>query len=178
MTTNALYQIAHRIDTSPDPGTVVERHWSFWASDEGRRVPFLVQNPLAWPVRQPVVATRPAERVLDSAGREVAHQGVASGEVTLYSTHTLFVAELPPLGYEVFWLQGGQRRGDVRPAAGPAVIESDLLRAEVDPASRAITSLRETSTGRELVPGEGISSNCAPMPAIPGRTGSSSTTAR
>jgi len=150
VTTNALYQLAHRIDT----GEPVERHWSFWTGDEGKGVPFLVYNPLPWAVTQPVIATRPAERVLDSAGREVLKQPVASGEVTLYSTHTLFIAELPPLGYEVFWLQGGQRRLDQRPRAGSTVIESDLLRAEIDQETGAISSLRENASGRELL-GEG-----------------------
>jgi alpha-mannosidase len=156
VTTNAVYQIAHRVDTSPAPGPPVERHWSFWSGTEGQGVPFHIFNPLPWPVRQPVIATRPADQVLDSAGREVAHQAVASGEVTLYSSHTLFVAELAPLGYEVFWLRGGQRRRDIRPAAGPAVIESDLLRAEIDQETGAITSLRETGTGRELAGAGGI----------------------
>jgi alpha-mannosidase len=152
VTTNALYQLAHRVDT----GEPIERHWSFWKGDEGRGVPFLVCNPLPWAVKQPVIATRPAERVLDSAGRVVDHQAVASGEVTLYSSHTLLAAELPPLGYEVFWLQGGERKLDTRPEAAGTVIESDLLRAEIDPESGAIVSLRETVTGRELLGDGGI----------------------
>jgi alpha-mannosidase len=156
VTTNALYQLAHRIDTSPAPGTVVERHWSFWTGDEGRGVPFCVYNPLAWPVRQPVIATRPAERVLDSAGQLVSHQAVASGEVTLYSSHTLFFAELAPMGYEVFWLQGGKRTADVSPVAPGTVIENGRLRAEIDAATGAIVSLRESGSGRELLAEGGI----------------------
>lgn len=156
VTTNALYQLAHRVDTSPAPGTTVERHWSFWKGDEGNGIPFLIHNPLGWAVRQPVIATRPAARVLDSAGREVPHQAVASGEVTLFSSHTLFVAELPPLGYEVYWLQGGDRMTVTRPEQSAPVIESDTLRAEIDPASGAIISLLETATGRELVADGGI----------------------
>jgi alpha-mannosidase len=156
VTTNALYQLAHHIDTGGAPGQLVERHWSFWKGDEGRGVPFLVHNPLAWPVRQPVVATRPADRVLDSEGRLVEHQPIASGEVTLFSSHTLFVAELPPLGYEVFWLQGGDRKASIRPARRAAFIESDLLRAEVDEASGTVVSLRETASGRELLDEGGI----------------------
>jgi alpha-mannosidase len=157
VTTNALYQLAHRVDTSLAPGSLVERHWSFWKGDEGRGVPFLVHNPLAWPVRQPVIATRPADLVLDSEGSPVEHQPVASGEVTLFSSHTLFVAELAPLGYEVFWLQGGDRKASTKPAAATAPgIESDRLRAEVDEATGTVVSLRETASGRELLGAGGI----------------------
>ncbi|HUD36216.1 MAG TPA: glycoside hydrolase family 38 C-terminal domain-containing protein [Streptosporangiaceae bacterium] len=156
VSTSALYQLAHLIDTGLHSGPIVERHWSFWTGDEGRGVPFLVFNPLAWPVRQPVIATRPADQVLDSEGRQVEHQPVASGEVTLFSSHTLFVAELAPLGYEVFWLQGGDRKASTRPARRAAVIESDLLRAEVDEASGTVVSLCETSSGLELLDEGGI----------------------
>jgi alpha-mannosidase len=156
VTTNALYELAHRIDTTAGLASVVERHRSFWAGDEGQGVPFLVVNPLPWAVRQPVTGSRSADEVLDSSGRRVPHQAVASGEVTLFPSHTLFMAELPPLGYEVFWLRGGRRNPDA--AADPAAeqIETELLQVTIDRTSGAIVSIIDKRAGRELVGDGGI----------------------
>jgi len=156
ITTNALYQLAHRVDTMAGLTATVERHRSFWAGDEGTGVPFLVYNPLPWAVRQPVIGSRSADRVLDSAGREVLHQSVASGEVTLFPSHTLLVADLPPLGYEVFWLHGGRREPDAPANPAAADIESDVMRLTVDPGSGSIVSIFDKSAGRELVGDGGI----------------------
>jgi alpha-mannosidase len=156
VTTNALYQLAHRVDTSAGSPLPVERDRSFWAGIEASGVPFLVYNPLPWAVRQPVVAARSAHEVLDSALRPVAHQAVASGEVTLFPSHTLFFAELPPLSYEMFWLRGGRRRPDPAADTGSPVIENDALRVAADPDSGAIISITDKASGRELVGPEGI----------------------
>jgi alpha-mannosidase len=155
ITTNALYQIAHRIDTMAGLPAPVERHLSFWTGREGVGVPFLIYNPLPWTARQPVIASRSAGQVLDSSGRQVPYQAVASGEVTLFPSHTLFVANLPPLGYEVFWLYGGSRQPPDGPASPDAAgIESDRMRAEIDPGTGAIVSIYDRQARRELV-GEG-----------------------
>jgi alpha-mannosidase len=156
VTTNALYQLAHRVDTSAGLTAAVERHRSFWTGEEGAGVPFLVFNPLPWAVRQPVTGSRSAGQVRDSAGQLVPHQAVASGEVTLFPSHTLFMTDLPPLGYEVFWLHGGRRDPD-RPAdPGATVIESDAMRVQVDAATGAIMSVVDKAAGRELVGAGGI----------------------
>ena len=159
VTTNALYQISHRVDTSAGLAGPVERErWSFWAGDEGRGVPFLVYNPLPWAVRQPVTAPRSAETVLDSTGRALPCQPVASGEVTLFPSHTLFLADLPPLGYEVFWLRGSRRQPDTPSSAEAAAasIESDVMRLAVDQQTGTITSVYDKLADRELVGDGGI----------------------
>jgi alpha-mannosidase len=156
VTTNALYQLAHRVDTSAGLTGPVERHRSFWTGNEGVGVPFLVWNPLPWAVRQPVIGSRSAGQVRDSAGQPVAHQAVASGEVTLFPSHTLFLADLPPLGYEVFWLHGGRPEPD-RPADPRAtVIESDAMRVSIDQATGAVLSVFDKQAARELVGDGGI----------------------
>ncbi len=156
VTTNALYELAHRIDTTAGLTRPVERHSSFWAGDEGQGVPFLIFNPLPWAVRQPVVGSRSAEQVLDSSGRQVQHQAVTSGEVTLFPSHTLFFADLPPLGYEVFWLRGGRRTPAASPEPEPMQIESELLRVAIDATSGAVTSIFDKQNARELVGSGGI----------------------
>ncbi len=156
ITTNALYQLAHRIDTRKDLTSPVERHSSFWTGNEGKGVPYLVYNPLPWAVRQAVVGSRSADEVLDSSGQAVPHQAIASGEVTLFPSHPLFFAELPPLGYEVFWLRGA-RRSPADASRMPAMtMESDFIRAAVDPRSGAIVSIYHQTSQRELVGTDGI----------------------
>ncbi len=156
VTTNALYQLAHRVDTRAGLTGPVERDRSFWAGNEGRGVPFLVFNPLPWAVRQPVTGSRSATAVLDSAGRQLPHQAIASGEVTLFPSHTLFLASLPPLGYEVFWLQGGRPQPDAPADTAAAEIESDVMRVTVDRQTGAITSIYDKQASRELVADGGV----------------------
>lgn len=159
VTTNALYQLSHRVDTSAGLAELVERERSsFWVGDEGCGVPFLAYNPLPWAVRQPLTASRSAEMVIDSTGRTLPSQPVASGEVTLFPSHTLFVADLPPLGYEIFWLRGGRRQPDAPSVAEAAAagIESDAMRVAVDQQTGAITSVYDKLADRELVGDGGI----------------------
>lgn len=157
VTTNAVYEIAHRVDTSLRLRDPVQRDSSFWTGNEASGVPFLVYNPLGWPVHQVVEAPRSSAAVLDAAGNEISSQAVASGEITLFRSHSLFEAELGPLGYEVFWLRGGTARlpDEAAPATQP-VIESDVLRAVVDASTGAISSLIELQSGRELIGDGGI----------------------
>jgi len=150
LTTNALYELAHRVDTRI-AGVPEAESASLWSDPEGA-VPYLVYNPLAWPVRQLITLPHTAGRVLDGTGRELALQAVTSGEVTVFPSHSLASLELGPLGYEVVWLQGGRWRqpDTVQPATAP-VIESDRLRAGADETTGAITSLVDLSSGRELI---------------------------
>ena len=154
--TNALYQLAHRVNTSAGLPGPVERHRSFWVGDEGAGVPFLVYNPLPWSVRQPVVGSRSADRVVRNSGEQVPHQAVASGEVTLFPSHTLFFADLPPLGYEVFWLRGGLARPDQAAMPDACEIASDRMRVQIDRQSGAIVSIYDKDAQRELVGAGGI----------------------
>jgi alpha-mannosidase len=157
VTTNAVYEIAHRVDTSLGLGGPVQRDSSFWTGNEGSGVPFLAYNPLGWPVRQVIEAPRSSAAVLDSDGNEIASQAVASGEVTLFRSHSLFVAELGPLGYEIFWLRGGTARLPDGPApATQPVIESDVLRAVVEVSTGSISSLVDLASGTELIGDGGI----------------------
>ncbi|MGD0082437.1 MAG: glycoside hydrolase family 38 C-terminal domain-containing protein [Acidimicrobiales bacterium] len=156
LTTNALYELAHRVDTRIDGIGATERT-SLWSDDERGGSPYLVYNPLAWPVRQLVTVPRSAARLLDSSAREIPSQAVASGEVTVYPSHSLVSVDLEPLGYEVVRLQGGRWRQPE--ALGPVPvpeIESDYLRAVVDKSTGAIATLVDLRSGRELIGPGGI----------------------
>jgi alpha-mannosidase len=158
VTTNAIYEIAHRVDTSHAATGPVERRSSFWTGREGHGVPFLVFNPLGWNTLQSVIVARSCDVVTDSTGAEVASQAVTSGELTLFRSHSLFLAELPPLGYEVFWLRRGPSRVPDPPIPQSVLptIESDRLRASIDLETGSICSLIDLDGDTELIGSQGI----------------------
>jgi alpha-mannosidase len=155
VTTNAIYEIAHRIDTRIESIDAQERE-SPWTVSDRAAAPFVVYNPLAWPVRQFVAVARSAARVLDSAGTEIASQAIASGELTIYPSNMLFAVELEPLGYEVFWLQGSRLRSPDPVAATTPEIKNDRFNVAIDGETGIITSLMDLATSTELLPAEGI----------------------
>lgn len=156
VTTNAAYQLGHLLDTRVE-GIGAQERESFWAAQPDAAAAFVVFNPLAWTVRQTVRAPRHAARVLDSAGRELASQQVASGEATAYRTHSIVSLELGPLGYEVIWLQGGSGSSDED--AEPARVDqvaNERFRVKVDPATGALVSVVDLVAARELVRADGV----------------------
>lgn len=155
VTTNATYQLSHLIDTRVEAIGAQERE-SFWAEQPDAAAPFVVFNPLAWPVRRVVRAPRHAARVLDSAGRELLSQQVASGEATAYRTHTLFSLQLAPLGYEVIWLQGGSGKINGDPLAPSNQLLNEDFRVTVDASTGVITSIFDLAASRDLVGAGGI----------------------
>lgn len=65
-----------------------------------------------------------------------------------------FEADLPPLGYRLYWLRPSDRRFDpaTAPPATPApVLENDRLRAEVDPRTGGLRSLVLKAIGHDLM---------------------------
>lgn len=155
VTTKALYQLSHLMDTRVE-GIGAQERESFWAAQPGAATPFVVFNPLAWPVHSVVRVPRHAARVLDSGGQELPSQQVLSGEATAYRTHTLFALELEPLGYEVVWLQGGSGTTNDETLAGTHELNDENYRISVDPTTGAINSLYDVANARELVGFGGI----------------------
>jgi alpha-mannosidase len=155
VTTSATYQLSHFIDTRVEAIGAQERE-SFWAAQPDAAAPFVVFNPLAWPVRRTVRAPRHAAKVLDSTGRELSSQQVASGEATAYRTHTLFSLELEPLGYEVVWLQGGSGKTNADPLVATNGLVNDYFRVTIDASTGVVTSVFDLTASRELVGTGGI----------------------
>ena len=152
--TNAIYQVAHRVDTRVVTIGAKERE-SIWSRSDDAATPFFVYNPLAWPVRQIVEVAHHATRVLDSAGRDVIFQPIASGESTVYRTHTLLDVTLDAFGYEVFWLVGYPEGGE-KPLTAAASFERGRFRVVVDETTGSIVSLFDLETDTELVELSGI----------------------
>ena len=155
VTTNATYQLSHLIDTRVGSIGAQERE-SFWAASPDAASPFVVFNPLAWPIRRTVRVPRHAARVLDSLGRELVSQQVASGEATAYRTHTLFSLELGALGYEVVWLQGGSGWTNAESLETTDTLVNHRFRVTIDQSSGAVTSLYDVVSSKEWIGPGGI----------------------
>jgi alpha-mannosidase len=122
-----------------------------------------VFNPLSWAVRAPVVLPHPAGAVTTDDGGQIAVQAVASREGTRYELHSVVLAELPPLGYRVFWLH---RDASAAPGTSPdttgGVVGSDVhlenehLEVRIDGERGRITSIVSKRTRREWLAGEGV----------------------
>ncbi len=98
------------------------------------------------------------ERLLDSNGKELPFQVIQSEAQAAWKSRLCFIADQPALGYEVYRLVRGQAAAGTPTAqgrllAGDCFIENDSLRLELDPASGSICSLRDLSSGTEMLAG-------------------------
>jgi alpha-mannosidase len=156
VTTNALYEIAHHVDTRIDEVAPQERQ-NLWSMEQPPAAPFVVCNPLAWPVSQVVEVPRSSKQVLDHEGQVIVSQATSSGETTMYLSHTIFTAKVEALGYRLYWLRGGRMR-PVDPAHSPGVpvMECGRFRVVVDEGSGAIVSIVDLASSTELIAPGGI----------------------
>ncbi|MGC2484751.1 MAG: glycoside hydrolase family 38 C-terminal domain-containing protein [Acidimicrobiales bacterium] len=153
--TEAVYRLARRLDTRVAAIGLQERE-SPWSRNPEGASPFVVVNPLAWPVRALVRLPRHATRALDSTGVEIPLQAVSSGEATIYATHSLVDLSLAPLGHEVVWLQGWRDGTLVDALNATTTLETDVFSLTVDERDGRITSLVDRRSGRELVGARGV----------------------
>ncbi len=118
--------------------------------------PLLVFNPLSWERTDLVRAALPegdgAHRICDLAGNEVPSQIVTAGR---YARDILFIAgKVPSLGYKTYVL-----KNEAPSASGPAlramqdVIENELFKVSIDPATGWIRSIIDKRNGREILSG-------------------------
>ncbi|GAA2727812.1 alpha-mannosidase [Cellulomonas aerilata] len=129
--------------------------------------PVLVLNPHPWPVTAHVelqYGSQPTGvHVVDADGRVAVSQRTQSVATTDDRGRAAVVLEahLPPFGYRLYRLVAGAAPSSAGPSAEPAgtllasgtVLENDVLRVEVDPATGWLTSLRDKRTGADLVAG-------------------------
>ncbi len=135
--------------------------------------PVLVFNPHPWPVRADVECEfglggyRSA--VTDADGHSVPTQPTRPLATTWNPRRLAFTADLPPLGYRLYWVGpadsasqpvGSASRpvGSAQPPAGsaapaPMVLENDDLRVVVDEQTGQLRSLLHKETGHDLVAG-------------------------
>ncbi|NLB45053.1 MAG: hypothetical protein GX821_07815, partial [Clostridiaceae bacterium] len=173
----AVQRIAWQIDTLGDDQLPrsKEADWKLWGL-AGKGTPVVLFNPLSFPVTVPVEAcgdlhavVRPENRdedpydlvaVTDADGHPQAIQQVRS-TITNGKTgrfNTLFMAELPALGYATYWLHKETRPGS--PPAAPLTVSDDGTRLEnrfvalrLSPDGSGISSLFDKQSGRERLNG-------------------------
>ncbi|HLH99584.1 MAG TPA: glycoside hydrolase family 38 C-terminal domain-containing protein [Acidimicrobiales bacterium] len=116
VSTRAVQLIARQADTWVEGTERAERNQSANPFVGHFPVPVVVFNPLAQPVRVPLVFPHDAASVA-GAGGPLPCQAISSREGTRYPTHALTVADLPAFGFRVFWLsQEPSQAGPDEPA--------------------------------------------------------------
>lgn len=123
--------------------------------------PVVVFNPLSFPVKVPVRTFDPSKAVTDSEGRNVIYSNVRSSRSNDTHLDTVFLADVPALGYEVYWLTGLWGRDgepDIHPASDAKgngfTIENKYLRVTFDKTTGFITSLLNKETGYDYASAE------------------------
>ena len=100
----AFLRIARRIDTwidgVSDPVCEVRGH----SCGKFPR-PVVVFNPLSFPVKAPVRTYHPSKQVTDDAGNDVIFSNVRSSRSNDSHLDTVFIADVPAMGYAVYWLK-------------------------------------------------------------------------
>ncbi|MBR4941683.1 MAG: alpha-mannosidase [Clostridia bacterium] len=121
--------------------------------------PIVVFNPHPFEVTVPVHTLHPALSVRDSKGNFTSFQNIW-GKSSTNELHidTLFLAKLPPMGYETFHLRSGWN-GDIENAAEKfptkltvtdTTLENQFIRAVIDSETGLISSLILKAENREI----------------------------
>ena len=128
--------------------------------------PVVVFNANSFPIHTPVRTAYPSVAVKDSDGNPVPCQNVRASRSNDSHLDTLFLADVPALGYAVFWLDRLEDR-DVTPdcfrviekdygtdvKAGKYFLENKYMRVEFDETDGTIRSLVQKSDGYDLATG-------------------------
>lgn len=148
----AFLRIARRIDTwidgVSDPVCEVRGH-----SHVDFPRPVIVFNPLSFPVNVPVRTYYPSIDVKDDEGNYVVFSNVRSSRSNDTHLDTVFMAQVPALGYAVYWLKfmreddsvGFCPESDVK--ASTFAMENNHLSVKFDAETGFITSLVDKTSG-------------------------------
>jgi alpha-mannosidase len=153
--------------------------WNIDIPHQDGLTPIVVFNPHAWhsttPVELDIGGVRPGDVLLDDQGHPVPLQLIRPPLVVSgWRRRISFVAELPPLGYRLYWVgpgaekTEGQGEGEtgrsahtsslspdlpISLSATDTTIENEHLRLAIDPASGAIASLYDKRHQLEVLAG-------------------------
>ena len=130
-----------------------ESDWNLWELDN-MGTPIVVFNSLSWRRQIPVQLSRPVKSVRGDGGAAVPVQIVRASRTNNEDKwDSLFVADVPAMGYAVYWAYLGKQEGDLRPPALKAEgarMENECLSFEIDPESGGIASLFDKTLGKEM----------------------------
>ena len=158
ITQEALHRISWNVKTTRGLSQVpCEKNALVLWEKEGEGAPVLVFNPHSFPVHQPVQLNTTVAGVCDHEGRPVPCQLVRGPQTNgTDRSNTLFDAQVPALGYTLFYVFKDQ--SFEAPLEQPAraenyALENQFLRVEFDPFSGCITSFFDKERRRELAAG-------------------------
>lgn len=147
-------RIARRIDTwidgVSDPVCEVRGH----SCGKFPR-PVVVFNPLSFPIKVPVRTYHPSKQVKDDAGNDVIFSNVRSSRSNDSHLDTVFIADVPAVGYAVYWLKPCWNENSDLPevhidtdvSAHDFSMENEYLKVSFDEHTGFITSLVDKKSG-------------------------------
>lgn len=150
----AFLRIARRIDTWIDgvsaPVCEVRGH----SCGKFPR-PVVVFNPLSFPIKVPVRTYHPSKQVKDDAGNDVIFSNVRSSRSNDSHLDTVFIADVPAVGYAVYWLKPCWNENSDLPevhidtdvSAHDFSMENEYLKVSFDEHTGFITSLVDKKSG-------------------------------
>lgn len=150
----AFLRIARRIDTwidgVSDPVCEVRGH----SCGKFPR-PVVVFNPLSFPIKVPVRTYHPSKQVKDDAGNDVIFSNVRSSRSNDSHLDTVFIADVPAVGYAVYWLKPCWNENSELPevhidtdvSAHDFSMENEYLKVSFDEHMGFITSLVDKKSG-------------------------------
>ena len=129
--------------------------WGLW-EQANLGTPIVIFNPLAWSVRVPVtVNTNRITRAEDSQGNAAAVQVVRASQTNGYdgSFNSLFIAEVPPLGYATYWVYMDGEKSNYNNSlhVGYYELANEHIAVSFDELAGNISCLFDRKTGREFV---------------------------
>lgn len=150
----AFLRIARRIDTwidgVSDPACEVRGH----SCGKFPR-PVVVFNPLSFPIKVPVRTYHPSKQVKDDAGNDVIFSNVRSSRSNDSHLDTVFIADVPAVGYSVYWLKPCWNENSELPevhidtdvSAHDFSMENEYMKVSFDEYTGFITSLVDKKSG-------------------------------
>ncbi|MBQ6466508.1 MAG: alpha-mannosidase [Clostridia bacterium] len=153
--TDALLRITDKIDTwidgVSDSVSFNERHY---CNNPEFPKPVAVFNPLSYPVRTAVRVYHPSRRVTDCDGNDTVFSNVRSSRSNDSHLDTVFYADLPPLGYSVYWLWNLTDSDEVTVnssdiSVNGLTIENRYLKVTFDEKTGGIASIINKADNRE-----------------------------
>lgn len=124
---------------------------------QGKGVPVMVWNPLAWKrtgmvtLKVQMPQTTDAVSVVDDKGRVVPSEVIATDKATGTFTLSARVDDVPALGYEVVHVVDGDKPAASDLKADGLTLENDAVRVVVDKTTGCITSLYDKHASFETI---------------------------
>lgn len=156
----SIQKISWNIDTAKTVKYLSkDMDWGLWEQG-GLGTPIAVFNPLSWSCNVPVIINNNRiARVEDAAGNAAQVQVVRASQTNGRegSFCSLFVAEVPALGYATYWAYLNGEKAPQKSAldVGRLYISNAHIEARFDENTGNMNSFKDKKTGREFIGGYG-----------------------